>query len=322
MSKITLSILLFLYIIACKPSQQTQVSVMRDTVITDEETTLLIDTLSSDYYEGRGFGTEGIEKAAVFIENYLKDLKIKPYFESYRDSFVVRGKDGYNIIGLIEGTDSVLKKEIIILSAHYDHVGKIKSNTDSIRNGANDNATGVSSVLNIAKLLVDNKLNKRTVIVALFSGEEIGLTGSEHFAKKIKGKQGGIYCGVNIDMIGSEVTDQPGKVYLSGDNYSNMREFYNKYIGAEEVVKYKKGYFDVFRLSDNYPLFNELNIPAHTFCTFDFRNYKHYHRVSDEIQNLDIENTCIIVRNIAKGFLGVVNSPEREIKIHELVPED
>lgn len=322
MVKFSISIFLILYIFACKPKQHANLTKNKDTVISNEEITQIIDTISSDYYEGRGFGTEGIEKAAVYIENYLKELRIKPYFKTYRDSFVVRGKNGYNIIGLIEGIDSILKNEYIILSAHYDHVGKIKSETDSIRNGANDNATGVSSVLNIAKLLVDNKLNKRSVIVALFSGEEIGLTGSEHFAKKIKGKQEGLYCGINIDMIGSEVTNQPGKVYLSGSSYSNMLEVYNKHIGSKEAVKYKKGFFDVFSLSDNYPLYNELNIPAHTFCTFDFKNYKHYHRVSDEIQNLDIENTCIIVRNISKGFLGVVNSTEKEIQVYEMIPEN
>ncbi|NJO91683.1 MAG: M28 family peptidase, partial [Chloroflexia bacterium] len=309
---------LFFHFIACKPSQQVQFNGATDTVITDEEITQIIDTISSDYYEGRGFGTEGIEKAAVFIENYLKELKIKPYYETYRDSFEVGGLIGYNIIGLIEGTDSLLKKEFVILSAHYDHVGKIKSDTDSIRNGANDNGTGVSSVLNIVKLLIDNKLSKRSIIVALFSGEEIGLTGSEHFSKRIKDEQKDLYCCVNIDMIGSEVTDQPKKVYLSGDTYSNMRKIFNNYIGSEEVVNYKKGFFDVFRLSDNYPIYSNLNIPSHTFCTFDFRNYEHYHKVSDEIQNVDLENTGIIVRNIAKGFIELLNKQEKEIQLNDL----
>ncbi len=311
----------FFHFIACKPSQQTQLQKTTDSVITDDEITQIIDTISSDLYEGRGFGTDGIEKAAVFIENYLKNLNMKPYFETYRDSFEVGGKIGYNIVGIIEGKDSMLKNEFVILSAHYDHVGKIKSDKDSIRNGANDNATGVSSVLNISKLLIDNKLNKRSVIVALFSGEEIGLTGSEHFSNKIKDEQTGLYCCVNIDMIGSEVTGQPKKVYLSGDNYSNMREIYNNYLGSEEIVSYKKGLFDVFRLSDNYPIYSTLSIPSHTFCTFDFSNYEHYHRVSDEIQNVDLKNTGIIVRNIAKGFIKLVNSQKKEIKLNDIVPD-
>jgi len=307
-----------LYLLSCKPSKHLETTETQDTIITDQEVTAIIDTIASDYYEGRGFGTVGAEKAAVYIENYLKALKIKPYFATYRDSFEVSRKIGYNIVGLIEGQDSVLKSEYVILSAHYDHVGKTKNETDSIRNGANDNASGVSAVLNIAKLLVDNKLNRRSVIVALFSGEEIGLTGSEHFAEKISDKSGDIYCATNIDMIGSTLTDKPGKVYISGENRSNMREIFNQAFDAEEITTMKqKEFFDIFTLSDNYPLYEKLQIPAHTFCTFDFNNYKHYHKVSDEIQNLDLENTGIIVRNIAKGLIGVLNSDEKTIKLTE-----
>lgn len=321
MVRFSLFIFAIFYAVSCKPSQQQTLNSYQDTTVSNQEIIQIIDTLSSDYYEGRGFGSEGIEKAAQFIENYLKELKIKPYFETYRDSFEVRGKIGYNIIGLIEGTDSTLTKEFVILSAHYDHMGKINSQTDSIKNGANDNASGVSSVLNIAKLLVNTRLNKRSVIVALFSGEEIGLTGSAHFSKKIITEKEKLYCGVNIDMIGSQVTDQPGKVYLSGSDYSNMLEKYNQYIGSKEVVGYKKGFLDVFRYSDNFSIYKHLNIPAHTFCTFNFKNYKHYHKVSDEIQNMDIENTCIIVKNIAKGFIGLINVQKQEIEINELVPD-
>lgn len=316
MTKTIFVLVTILYVISCKPTQQVQLADFKDTIITDVEVTSLIDTLSSDYYEGRGFGTIGIEKAAVYIENYLSALKIKPFFESYRDSFEVRNRIGYNIIGLIEGSDPNLNKEFVILSAHYDHVGKTKNANDSIRNGANDNASGVSAVLNIAKLLSDNKLNKRSVIVALYSGEEIGLTGSEHFADKIADKVTEMYCNINIDMIGSILTEKPEKVYISGEKRSNMREIYNKYIGNEAITSFKSnGFFDIFRLSDNFPIYEKLNIPAHTFCTFDFKNYVHYHKPSDEIQNLDLENTGIIVRNIAKGFVGIVNSSTKEVQL-------
>lgn len=305
-------------LLSCKSQQACKKdTTKKDLEITNSEVTEIIDTLSSDYYQGRGFGTEGIEKAARYIEAFFVQNNIKPYFETYRDSFVVRKKDGYNIVGLIEGNDSILKNEFVILSAHYDHVGITRIHKpDSIRNGANDNASGVSAVLNIAKLIKDNNLNKRSVIVALFSGEEIGLTGSEHFAKKTKGDKIDYYCGVNIDMIGSVLTDNPEKVYLSGDDRSNIREVFNNHIGSEEIVEstIKGGYYDIFMLSDNYPLYKHLKIPAHTFCTFDFTNYKHYHKVSDEIENVALENTAIIIRNIAKGFIGVINSDEKEIK--------
>ncbi len=318
MIKFCFALITIFSVISCKPTQKTQLSDIKDTIITDVDVISLIDTLSSDFYEGRGFGTIGIEKAAVFIENYLKSLQIKPFFNSYRDSFEVHSRIGYNIIGLIEGSDLNLKKEYVILSENYDNVGKTKNESDSIRNGANDNASGVSAVLNIAKLLSDNKLNKRSVIVALYSGEEIGLTGSEHFAEKIADMRAEMYCNTNIDMIGSILTDKPEKVYISGEERSNMRQVLNKYIGNEAITPFKSnGFFDIFRLSDNFPIYEKLNIPAHTFCTFDFKNYEHYHKTSDEIQNLDLENTGIIVRNIAKGFIGLVNGPENEVLLIE-----
>jgi len=312
--KFLIIFLIFVFILSCKSASNLSHTNQNPTYISNSDISQIIDTLSSDYMEGRGFGSTGAEKAAIFIENFLKGQKINPYFEQYRDSFNVGARTGYNIIGAIPGTDSVLKKEFIILSAHYDHIGKSTNKNDSVYNGANDNASGVSAVLNIAKIIKYNNLNKRSVIVALFSGEEIGLKGSEHFAEKIKSKATEMYCNVNIDMIASVLTNKPGKVYISGYSKSNMGDVFNQYIGNETIANVdNEMIFDIFGLSDNYPIFEKLNIPAHTFCTFDFNNYKHYHRVSDEINNIDIENTGIIIRNIAIGISGIANSTSKEI---------
>ncbi len=312
-----LSILGF-FVITCKPSQEIQISENKDTTISLNELTEIIDTLASDYFEGRATGSAGINKAAVYIENYLNRYKIKPFFKHYRDSFNVRGVDAFNLIGLIEGTDETLKDEFIILSAHYDHIGKRRGGTDTVYNGANDNASGVSTVLNIAKILAENKTNKRSVIIALFSAEEIGLLGSEHFAHKIKIDSSKMYCAVNVDMIGSIFDKKPGKVYLSGFQKSSMAAVFNKYIGSEEVVFWKnETAFGLFMLSDNYPLYEVLNIPAHTFCTFDFSNYEHYHRLTDELTNVDLENTLIIANQINKGFLKIATSVDKEIRLTE-----
>ncbi len=115
-------------------------------------------------------------------------------------------------------------------------------------------------------------------------------------------------------MIGSVLTDKPGKVYLSGFEKSNMAKILNQYIGNDTITNFEQDQlYGLFRLSDNYPLYEKLNIPAHTFCTFDFSNYKYYHKVNDEIKNLDIENTAIIVRNIAVGISKIANSDSKEI---------
>jgi len=311
--KISFYILIGLFLFSCKPTSNLKTS-QNPGIISNEQIAEIMDTLSSDHFEGRGFGTKGIEKAAVYIENFLKQNNIKPFFTQYRDSFTVGTRVGYNIVGLIEGTDPKLKTELIILSAHYDHIGKSSNIKDSVYNGANDNASGVSAVLNIARKLSSNKQNKRSIVIALFSGEEIGLTGSEHFADKIASKSTDIYCGVNIDMIASVLTNKPGKVYISGFEKSNMGTIFNQYIGNDTIANIDNELvYDVFSLSDNYPLYEKLKIPAHTFCTFDFNNYKHYHRVTDEMKNVDIENTGIIIRNIDLGLTKIIESAEKEI---------
>ena len=81
-----------------------------------------MEYLASDELQGRATGSEGIEKAAVYIENYFKSNNIKPYFETYRDTFQLGEITGYNIIGVIEGNDPKLKDEYVILGGHYDHI--------------------------------------------------------------------------------------------------------------------------------------------------------------------------------------------------------
>jgi Zn-dependent M28 family amino/carboxypeptidase len=309
-----ISIFLLVFLFSCKPTDKLSKENSNTGYISNHDVWVIIDTLASDYMEGRRFGSTGNEKAAVYIENFMVQNHIKPYFKQYRDSFTAGAGEGYNVIGLIEGIDPILKNEYIILSAHYDHIGKSSDKNDSVYNGANDNASGVSGVLNISKYLKIKNLNKRSIIVALFSGEEIGLTGSDHFADKISPEASHIYCDVNIDMIGSVLTNKPGKIYISGFDKSNMSEIFNKYTGNDNITSIELDQmYGLFRLSDNYPLYEKLNIPAHTFCTFDFSNYEHYHRLTDEVKNLDIENAGIIIRNIALCVSKLSCSDKKEI---------
>ncbi|MEN8119540.1 MAG: M20/M25/M40 family metallo-hydrolase [Bacteroidota bacterium] len=311
-----ITIIILFSVFACQSPKKLLTSDYINTQITNESIIQTIDTLASDHMEGRGFGTKGIEKAAVYIENFLQENNIPPYFDQYRDSFQVWKKDGYNIVGLIEGKDKELKKEFLILSAHYDHLGIRRNRADSIANGANDNATGVSAVLNIAKYLKKSNINNRSIIVALFSGEEIGLRGSSHFAKRIKSENHNIYCALNVDMIGSQLTDKPGKVYISGFDKSNMAEVLNKYIGKETITKLNlENVYGLFRLSDNYPLYNHLHVPSHTFSTYDFHNYTHYHQFSDEIENVDLQNTIRIIRDISGAVVKLSVKTEKEISL-------
>ena len=141
------------------------------------------------------------------IKKLDASLGIKPYFETYMDPFESKQYKGVNVVGFIEGNDPKLKHEMVLLGAHYDHLGFGKIvNNDSIANGANDNASGTATVLAIANRLAHLGTNKRSVIIALFSGEEKGLLGSKSLAKKLNEQQVDLYTMLNFEMIGVPFT--------------------------------------------------------------------------------------------------------------------
>ena len=106
--------------------------------ISEDEVGETLRYLSSEELQGRKTGTDGIEKAAQYIEKVFKENGVQPYYETYRDSFEVKGVTGYNVIGYLEGSDPELKDEFIIIGAHYDHIGNGKPvGEDTLANGAN-----------------------------------------------------------------------------------------------------------------------------------------------------------------------------------------
>lgn len=275
--------------------------------------------LASDELQGRDSGSEGIEKAASFIENSFTKNGIRPFFKTFKDTLDNFDKTSFNMVGFIEGNDSVLKKEWVILGAHYDHIGIISPlNGDSIANGANDNAAGTTAVLSLAKYFAQSKSNKRSVMFVLFSAEEKGLLGSKHFAKRIKLSGLDIYTMLNFEMIGVPMKETPGKSYLTGYDLSNMAQKFNEYAGEELIVKLAKAEeFNLFRRSDNLPLYEELKIPAQTISTFDFTNYPYYHQVDDEVEFLDTESMRTLINKMIPVVENMTNSPQKEIKLHE-----
>jgi len=188
--------------------------------------------LASDALQGRATGSPGIEKAAVYIENVFKTHAIKPYFKTYRDSFNLKPIVGYNIVGYIEGNDPELKKEFVILGAHYDHIGNGKTvNGDSIANGANDDASGTVAVLEWAKYFSKTKSNKRSLLFTLYAAEEMGLKGSGHLANRLKEEQLNLYTMINFEMIGVPRGVREITAYITGYEKSYVSERFNTYAG-------------------------------------------------------------------------------------------
>jgi hypothetical protein len=316
----------FLFLISCGQSKEitdNQVSapVVKETLenyISEGSVSAALQYLSSDELAGRETGTPGIEKAAQFIEKTFQDNNVVPFFETYRDSFEVKGVAGYNMVGLVRGTDAVLRDEYVIIGAHYDHVGQAKPvDGDSIANGANDNASGTVAVLELAKYFAANA-PKRSVLFTLFSAEELGLVGAKELAANLKAEGIDLYTMFNIEMIGVPMEGRDYQAYITGYDASNMAEKFNEYSG-ENVLGFlpEAKQYNLFKRSDNYPFYLEFNIPAQTISTFDFTNYPYYHHVSDEFEEMDIEHMAELIEAIIPGLTAMANTSGKEIKLEE-----
>lgn len=315
--------LLFPFIFfACKTNTQVATEATQsnsklviDYKVKESDVSSTLKYLSSDELEGRETGTKGIEKAAVYLEDILKSNSVKPYFSSYRDTLSTFKTPAFNIVGYLEGTDPALKKEFVILSAHYDHIGIDKKgvNGDFINNGANDDASGVVAVAEMAKYFSQTKSNKRSVLFVFFSGEEKGLLGSKHLAKKLKSQNFSLYTQLNIEMIGVPMKRE-FLAYITGFDKSNMATKINEYTGDKTIgFLPKEAEYKLFYRSDNFPFFEAFNVPCQSISTFDFENFEFYHHVSDEFKVMDVSHMTSFIQEFLPAVTHMTSSPTKEI---------
>lgn len=164
-------------------------------------------TLSADSMLGRGASSRESRIAAQYIAKQFEEIGLKKYNnDSFYQLFGKWKNDGgyKNIIGIIEGNDSLLKDEFILIGAHYDHIGfKIKNNDTIVYNGADDNASGVATLIEVARSLSERKEElKRSVIFVAFDAEEIGLVGSTDIVKQKIFPLHKIKMMISADMVG------------------------------------------------------------------------------------------------------------------------
>ena len=155
--------------------------------------------LAGDSLRGRKAGSEDAAKAAAYIVGQFEEIGIQPYFEEgWYQTFKMNSKTYKNVVGIIPGNDPVLKDEYIIIGAHYDHLGV---SNNEIYNGADDNASGTATIIEMARILKNQQSSlKRSVIIAAFDAEEIGLCGSYDLSKKLDLSK--VKLMMSIDMVG------------------------------------------------------------------------------------------------------------------------
>lgn len=316
--KIIISIFIFGFSVLTGLCAQTAVEKNKlKYIVTEQSIAKTLSFLSSDVNKGREPGTSEMENVMLYLEEIFKASNVKPYYTSYRDKLANYEQPSYNIVGFIEGTDPKLKNEYVVIGAHYDHIGSSKEvEGDIIANGANDNAVGTTAVTELVKYFGTLKNNKRSIILALFTAEERGLLGSRHLAQNLKKNGVDVYFMFNFEMIGVPMYGKDMLVYMTGITKSNMAKKMNEYAG-EKWVGYlpAESHYQLFKASDNYPFYQEYNIPAHTISTFDFENYDFYHHVDDEFEKMDIKHMQKVINTTIPVLEKMINAPEREIKL-------
>ncbi|MFV8370508.1 M28 family peptidase [Flavobacterium sp. LB2R40] len=271
--------------------------------------------LASDELEGRETGKAGMVKAADYLEQFFKNNNVKPYFKSYRDTLSTFKEPAFNIVGFIEGNDPILKNEFIILSAHYDHIGLDKKGVsgDFINNGANDDASGTTAVAEMAKYFSLTENNKRSILFVFFAGEEKGLLGSKHLAKKLKAQDFKLYAQLNIEMIGVPMKREY-LAYITGFDKSNMAGKINQYTGKNTIgFLPKEAEYKLFYRSDNFSFYDVFKVPCQSVSTFDFENFEFYHHVYDDFKAMDISHMTSFIQELLPAVTQMANTPTQEI---------
>lgn len=212
-----------------------------------------------------------------------------------------------NVIGVLPGSDPVLKETYVLVTAHYDHLGlKSGGSGDRIYNGANDDGSGTVSVIEIANALASMKRHPgRSIIFMTFFGEEAGLIGSEYYVHHPVFPLAKTVADVNLEQLGRTDSTRGKQIATlgpTGYGYSNMIDVFRA-AGEQTNVKIYNPLTDserYFSDSDNLP-FAEAGIPAHTFSVaFE---YPDYHGVADEWQKIDYDNLSRVNRTLALGIV-------------------
>lgn len=167
-----------------------------------------VTTLTSNSMQGRGIRTRGIDEAALYIADQFRRAGLEPvdgiYIQRFERVYAGLGSVGLsNVVGMIPGVNRSLSARPVVVGAHYDHLG-VDAATGRVYAGADDNASGISVMLEVAASLARGFTPQRPILFVAFTGEESGLLGSDQFVNNPPGAYAteDIYAMVNLDAVG------------------------------------------------------------------------------------------------------------------------
>lgn len=217
-----------------------------------------------------------------------------------------------NVAGMIAGSGK--PDEYVIFSGHYDHIGILTPvEQDSIANGADDDASGVTAVVMLAKYFKKHP-PVRSILFVAFTGEEIGGYGSRYFSRQLDPEK--IVAMFNIEMIGKESKFGKNSAFITGYERSDFGEILGRNL-ASSVFRFHPDPYpeqQLFYRSDNATL-ARLGVPAHTISTTQIDKDTLYHSVNDEMESMDLDNITSIIQAIATSATSIVDGKDTPTRI-------
>lgn len=274
-----------------------------------------LNFLAGDAMFGRGSGTVFEWLAAEYIGSQFMQFGLEPAGDkdpSGRQTFVqnvAKPQRTWNAIGKITGTDKTLASEIILLSAHLDHLGMRETalGDDKIYNGADDDASGSIAVLELARVLGGGPKPKRTIYFVCFGSEEVGGIGATYFVNNLPFSKEKLIANLEFEMIGRpDAKVKPEELWLTGYERSNLGPELAK--RGAKLVQDPHPEQNFFRRSDNYTLAKQ-GIIAHTVSSYGL--HTDYHKVSDEIRTIDFAHMTHAINSMIASVQWLVNSDFR-----------
>ncbi|MGB1283005.1 MAG: M28 family peptidase [Polaribacter sp.] len=277
---------IFYGLIACKTENQNPVTIKEDVLF-----------LASDKLEGRQTGTSGEKKAAEYISKRFKNLGLMPKgTKDFLQPFTFKPKTnphgevqftknadgtitGNNVIGMLDNK----AKNTVIIGAHYDHLGfggegsLYRDSIKAVHNGADDNASGVAVLLNLASKLRQKNTNNNYLFMA-FSGEEMGLLGSNYFVKNPTINTKAVSYMINMDMVGRLKKDSALAVYGTGTS-PIFKQILKSHNNNFKLIQRESGVGP-----SDHTSFYLANIPVLHFFT---GQHEDYHKPSDDSEKLN-----------------------------------
>jgi hypothetical protein len=253
-----------------------------------------------------------VQPPVVFVLGSYDDVK------SYKVNYDVKNAEMplFNVTGMLPGKSKA--KEYVIFSGHYDHLGIIKPmDGDSIANGADDDATGTTAVITLAKYFKRLNNNERTLIFVAFTAEEIGGYGSQYFSKHVSADQ--TVAMFNIEMIGKASKFGENSAFITGFERSDFGPILQKNLEGTAFKFYPDPYpqQNLFYRSDNATL-ARLGVPAHSISTDQIDMDKLYHSVKDEFSSLDVTNIVATIKAIALSSRTIVSGQDTPTRVAKL----